>query len=336
MDISERKRVVLAAVISLHTRLGEPVGSKNLMSFIDAFSVSSATLRNEMAQLTDMGLLEQPHTSAGRVPTVEGYRYFIDNLMPARKLSEAERDSINKQISEMDTDPDKAAQEAARALSKMTGLVSIATTPKGRDMHIVHYELVRVGRYSIAVLAVTSAGGVRSRVCRTAAEMSNSELENTENSLNRKLVFVSDGVISRESAVELAQELGGAATPIVDAAVEILKGLTEVSVYTVGQQYLLSYPELDSCMKDILELFSRTDEMRARFEQTSEPVAVFVGDELGGGLSEMSLVVAHYRASGGLRGGLGVAGPVRMDYQFVVPRLSYFCKKISETLTAAR
>ena len=179
-----RKRIVLSAIISMHTLDGEPVGSKTLLGGNIPLGVSSATLRNEMAQLTEIGLLEQPHVSAGRVPTAMGYQYYVHKLLRRNAVSEAERAQIKQQVDGFDTDPDRACEEAARLLGRVTGLAGIATTPEGNNLSVAHFRLIRVGRYNIAVIAVTSSGGVRTRICRTARELTDEELTRVQAMLN--------------------------------------------------------------------------------------------------------------------------------------------------------
>ena len=153
--MDERKRKVLRAVVALYGLDGEPVGSGLLAEHFGR-AVSSATLRNEMAALTKLGLLEQPHTSAGRVPSAKGYRYYIDNLMDApAQLSAQDKKQTQAMFREMDFDPERLAQSAARALSDWTGYAVVATTPKSDDIYIAHFEVMQVGRSTAAVLAVT-------------------------------------------------------------------------------------------------------------------------------------------------------------------------------------
>ena len=171
MPIDDRKQRVLRAIVSLYSDDGEPVGSGLLAEHFGR-AVSSATLRNEMAALTKLGLLEQPHTSAGRVPSAKGYRYYIDNLLDTSlKLSESEKRAAEQAFREMDYDPERLAQSAARALADWTGYTVVATTPKSEDMCIAHFEVMQVGRYTAAVLAVTGAGGVRTRTAKLDFEL---------------------------------------------------------------------------------------------------------------------------------------------------------------------
>lgn len=324
--------MLLYAIISQHTRSGEPIGSGSLLS---SFNISSATIRNEMAALTELGLLEQPHTSAGRVPTAEGYRYYVDNLMRAFPLSDRERSRIHSAISSMDTDPDKAAKEAARELSDMTGLAAFSASASGAEAHIVHYELIRVGRYNTALLGVTGSGAVKSRVVRSERELSEKELLQIEESLNGRAVFISAEDANVELIGGIRADLGDSADPFIKGALTLIAEASRVHVYTTGQQTLLKYRELDGYMKQLLDIFSDTRFLIKCFDGVREPVAVYVGDESRMGLPAVSMVLARYFASGGMSGGLGVVGPVRMNYEYIIPRLEFFCEELSAALTNA-
>ena len=166
MTMDARKQRVLQAIVALYGLEGEPVGSSVLANYFD-MAVSSATLRNEMAALTKLGLLEQPHTSAGRVPSAKGYRYYLDNLLtddqPLDRVSRARVDAV---FASLDHEPEKLAQGAARALAAISGCTAAISTPCAEDLCIAHYEVVQVGRSAAAVLAVTTAGYVRTRVAR--------------------------------------------------------------------------------------------------------------------------------------------------------------------------
>ena len=164
MTMDARKQRVLQAIVALYGLEGEPVGSSVLANYFD-MAVSSATLRNEMAALTKLGLLEQPHTSAGRVPSAKGYRYYLDHLLtddqPLDRVTRARVDAV---FASLDHEPEKLAQGAAKALAAISGCTAAVSTPCAEDLCIAHYEVVQVGRSAAAVLAVTTAGYVRTRV----------------------------------------------------------------------------------------------------------------------------------------------------------------------------
>ena len=192
MAMDARKQRILEAIVALYANGGEPVGSGLLANYFD-MALSSATLRNEMAALTKLGLLEQPHTSAGRVPSAQGYRYYLDHLIDAPKacaLPEADRAHIDELFAAMDAEPEKLVPAAARSLADLTGCAAAATTPQAPDLCIAHFEVVQVGRYSAAVLAVTSAGGVRTRVARVDTGLTRDDAANLAQLLNRGLTFV--------------------------------------------------------------------------------------------------------------------------------------------------
>lgn len=335
MDISRRKRLILSKIVALYTDSGDPVGSKLLNSFLQEVSVSSATIRNEMAELTSLGFLEQPHTSAGRVPTVEGFRYYVENLLQSSPLNAQEEAEIDQAIDSMDSDPDRAADEAARSLAKVTGLAAITTTPRGGNVQLTHFEMIKTGKYNVAIVGVTSVGGVKTRVCRVAQELSNAQLAKLESLLNRRFVFVSAEDLSQSMIEEALAELGGEAqvcAPVLSAAATIVKSAAEVRVFTEGQEKLLDYPEFDAHIKELLELFADPRSMRD-YLMPDEPLKVYVGDERGAGMDSLGVVVGRYRAAGGRFGALAVAGPVRMNYGLIIPRVTYFRDRLSAVLT---
>ena len=154
MTMDARKQRVLQAIVALYGLEGEPVGSSVLANYFD-MAVSSATLRNEMAALTKLGLLEQPHTSAGRVPSAKGYRYYLDNLLtddqPLDRVSRARVDAV---FASLDHEPEKLAQGAAKALAAISGCTAAISTPCAEDLCIAHYEVVQVGRSAAAVVKI--------------------------------------------------------------------------------------------------------------------------------------------------------------------------------------
>ncbi len=336
MDISDRKRLILAAIVTMHQNSGDPVGSKSLLHFLDQLSVSSATLRNEMSELTALGYLEQPHTSAGRVPTPMGVRFYIDNLMDRSPLKDSEKRYIDRAVAGLDKDPTKAAKESAVLLSQMFGLASIASTPTGGNVQVIHYELLRVGRYNIAVLAVTGAGSVLSRVARVTAELTETHLSQIETVLNTNLAFVYPEDLTASLMRYVTTEfgdLGAAGRPILTAAAELLKETATVETFSVGEQNLLHFRELDGSMKELLEFFSDSVKIRQFLENDRSNVTVYIGGEDGDGyLDSVSIVAARYKAPGDRMGGLGIVGPTRLNYSYILPRLSYFCRRLESVL----
>ena len=220
MAMDARKQRILEAIVALYANDGEPVGSGLLANYFD-MALSSATLRNEMAALTKLGLLEQPHTSAGRVPSAQGYRYYLDHLIDAPKsgtLPEKDRRRIDDLFAAMDAEPEKLVPAATRCLADMTGCAAAATTPQAPDLCIAHFEVVQVGRYSAAVLAVTSAGGVRTRVARVDTGLTRDDAANLAQLLNRGLTFVAPQDLSPMLMASMVLAAGQRLAPVIMAA----------------------------------------------------------------------------------------------------------------------
>lgn len=334
MDISNRKQLILTKIVALHTDSGDPVGSHLLQEYLDTLSVSTATLRNEMAQLTAMGLLQQPHTSAGRIPTEMGYRYFLNNLIRTIAPTSREKRSINDEIEQMDSDPDKAAEMAAVSLAKLSGLGAVTTTPVGTEMQMSYYELIKIGRYDTAVMGVTNLGAIKSRVCRTADELSVQELQKIQNALNGSLRFVSAEDVTDDllaKALSDTEEGNRSVKTVISAAAQLLNSLGEVRVSRAGQRNLLRFWELSDKVEQVVRLFEEKDRL-ARLLSKDGDIDCYVGSEIGESYSALSMVVGRYRVAGGGHGGVAVIGPVRMDYTRIIPELKTFCDRMSEKL----
>ncbi len=226
-------------------------------------ALSSATLRNEMAALTKLGLLEQPHTSAGRVPSAQGYRYYLDHLIDAPKsgtLPEKDRRRIDDLFAAMDAEPEKLVPAAARSLADLTGCAAAATTPQAPDLCIAHFEVVQVGRYSAAVLAVTSAGGVRTRVARVDTGLTRDDAANLAQLLNRGLTFRRPAGFKPDAHGQHGAGSGGQRlAPVVMAAQALVT--TGPQACLEGAQYLAKMPDVRQNLGTLLE-FSPTTRPR--------------------------------------------------------------------------
>ena len=295
MAMDDRKQRVLQAIVTLYGADGEPVGSGLLASYFD-MAVSSATLRNEMAALTKLGLLEQPHTSAGRVPSAKGYRYYLDHLLEgpeATTLEDIDRIRIDELFATMDVEPEKLAPAAARALADYTGCAAAATTPRADDLCIAHFEVVQVGRYSAAILAVTSAGGVRTRVARVDTGLSRSDAAALAQLLNRGLTFVSPEDLTQDE--EARQNLG-----------------------------------------TLLEVFSDNRAATELLQPEGGRITAKLGEDLDPEMPGLCIVCKRYLAGGGLTGTMAVIGSSRMPFRKLIPILDYFTGKLGQSMSGKR
>ena len=337
MTMEARKQRVLQAIVALYGLEGEPVGSSVLANYFD-MAVSSATLRNEMAALTKLGLLEQPHTSAGRVPSAKGYRYYIDNLLDTGALLPAgEKRQIDLLFREMDYDPERLAESAARALADLTGYCVVATTPKSEDLCIAHYEVMQVGRYTAAVLAVTNAGGVRTRTAKLDFALRPGDAERLAQTLNTYLTFRSAADVREEQIRAATESLGRSGAvyyPVLSAAATLLWEAGRPNVYLEGQQNLLNYAELAESFRTLMEFFSDTEAVKRYTSPKSERTTVLLGDELPEyRMPGFCIMTKRYLAGGGLTGAIGIVGPTRMPYREMIPRLEYFALLLGECMS---
>lgn len=335
--IDDRKQRVLRAIVTLYGSAGEPVGSGVLAKYFES-AVSSATLRNEMAALTKLGLLEQPHTSAGRVPSAKGYRYYIDNLLDtAGTISSREKSAIDSLFRELDYDPERLAEGAARALAQLTGYTVVATTPKSEDLCIAHYEVMQVGRFTAAVLAVTNAGGVRTRTAKLDFALGSGDCARMAKALNTYLTFRRAEDLDQTALHAAAQSLGAdGATfyPMISAAYILLKEAGKPRVFLEGQQNLLGYREAQESFRTLMEFFSDTEAVKRTVSPATGRTTVILGDDLPDyPMPGFCLMSKRYVAGGGATGAIAIVGPTRMPYRNLIPMLDYFALLLGECMS---
>ena len=327
-----RKQRILEAIVALYANDGEPVGSGLLASYFD-MALSSATLRNELAALTTLGLLEQPHTSAGRVPSTQGYRYYLDHLIEApdtAPLNEADRSHIDALFADMDAEPEKLVPAAARSLADLTGCAAAATTPQAPDLCIAHFEVVQVGRYSAAVLAVTSAGGVRTRVARVDTGLSRDDAASLAQLLNRGLTFVAPQDLSPMLTASMVLAAGQRLAPVVMAAQALVT--TGSQAYLEGAQYLAKMPEVRQNLGTLLEIFSDNEAASELIRPEGGKITATLGSDLEPPMPGACIVSKRYLAGGGLTGSVALIGSTRMEYQRLLPILDYFAAKLGQSM----
>ena len=332
MTMDARKQRVLQAIVALYGLEGEPVGSSVLANYFD-MAVSSATLRNEMAALTKLGLLEQPHTSAGRVPSPKGYRYYLDHLLEAPAaiaLSAADRENIDRLFADMDVEPEKLAQSAARALADYTGCAAVATTPQAEDLCIAHFEVVQVGRYSAAVLAVTSAGGVRTRVARVDTGLTRDDAANLAQLLNRGLTFVAPQDLSPMLMASMVLAAGQRLAPVIMAAQALVT--TGPQACLEGAQYLAKMADVRQNLGTLLEIFSDNEAATELIRPEGNKITATLGCDLDPAMPGACIVSKRYLAGGGLTGSVALIGSTRMEYHRLLPILNYFATKLGQSM----
>ena len=336
MELTERKKKVLRSVVELYIQTAEPVGSKAITELPD-MNYSSATIRNEMADLTTMGYLEQPHTSAGRVPAAAGYRLYVDELMADYRLSIDETQSINSAIEEKMQKVDKMLEKVAKLVSQATDLPAISVTSRHSGASVRRFELIFAGPGRGILVVMLSDEQVVNKLIKLPVQVEQSDLQVLTAVLNATMVGLSPEEFTPEllERVMAASGNAGALVPVImEFTAETLRGSSSTNMAVAGHMRLLGQPEYRDVDK-AQKLMSSLDE-EALFNlpaimQNQNGTKVIVGPEnVASELKDTSVVMTKFDIGDGMQGMIGVVGPTRMDYAKVTARLSYFAESLSK------
>lgn len=332
MELSERKQKILKAIVDLYIRSAEPVGSKTIAALPD-MNFSSATIRNEMAELTTLGFLEQPHTSAGRIPSPAGYRFYIDRLMQDYRLSVDETQSINQAMESRMQELDKAMSQVGKLVSKLTNLPAYTMTAPAGEVTVRHFEIILADAGSFILVVMTSDENVKNRLIKLPLHVTEQDIKLLSAVLNASLTGLPASGFTPEVMNRVTRSAGAAASlvpVIVDFTTHVLEEAHRSEIYLTGQNRLLGQPEYQDLTK-AQEALGALDEdtlsnLPARLDPDS-PVQILVGPEnVAQELKDTSVVVTRFDIGDGMQGMIGVVGPQRMDYAQITARLSYFAE----------
>ena len=336
MELTERKKKVLRRVVDLYIRTAEPVGSKAITELPD-MNYSSATIRNEMADLTTMGYLEQPHTSAGRVPSAAGYRMYVDELMMDYRLSVDETKSINNAIEEKMNQVDKLVERVAKLVSQATNLPAISAAARQGNATVLQYNLLRSGTGSFILVLTLPGDQVVNKLIKLPVAIADSDLSLLSALLNTAMTEITAEEFTAEKMDKVMRSAGAAASlvpVIVDFTVETLKKQSSTNMAIAGQARLLGLPEYRDVDKAQRVLSSIDEDALSNLPAVMEGAngtKVIVGPEnIADELKDTSVVVTKFDIGDGMQGMIGVVGPTRMDYAKVTARLSYFAESLSK------
>lgn len=336
MELDERKLKILAAIVLQYIRSGEPVGSKTVCT-VGNISVSPATVRNEMSALFDMGLLEQPHTSAGRIPSHLGYRVYIDRLMAPQVLSPRERDELDACFNVGDPDPDRLIADATERLAQYTGCAAAATTITAKSVHVGRVELIPADERTVVIMVLANNGVIKSKICRVDFRVTTDICGFFTKFANSRLSGRSLYEISLSFINAVAVSMGEYSrlfTPLLAAIYELCKEIYDGPYCHSGEGNLLSYPELWNSAYDLFNLLSSRERMRSILCSGEEPIRVMIGKENHEEeLCRASVIVTHYRITDDSAGAICVIGPVRLDYARLMPHLAYFAETLGKLLS---
>ena len=332
MELTERKKQILRAIVDSYIRTAEPVGSKTI-SQLPGMDFSPATIRNEMAELTSMGLLEQPHTSAGRVPSAAGYRLYVDELMQGYRLSMDETKTINQAMEVKMQEVDKMISQVGKLVSKMTDLPAYAVAARSSQRTVKRFDLILAEAGSFILVVMLSDNQVQNKLIRLPLDVSQEDLRLLSAVLNASLTELTADEITPELLAKVTRSAAGAASlvpVIVDYTVELLKK-THSEVYMTGQAKLLGQPEYHDVEKAQEVLTSLDEDVISNLPATlsSGTTQILVGPEnVAKELKDSSVVITKFDIGDGMQGMIGVVGPTRMDYAKITARLSYFAENL--------
>ena len=335
MELTERKKKVLRSVVDLYIRTAEPVGSKAITELPD-MQYSSATIRNEMADLTSMGYLEQPHTSAGRIPSAAGYRLYVDELMADYRLSLDETKSINTAIEEKMHRVDKLVEKVAKLVSQATDLPAISMAARRGGATVKRFDLILAGQGSVILVIMLSTDEVVNKLIKLPLNISEGDLKVLSAVINATMT----NLCSDEFTPELFERVMGAAgvaaslVPVImEFTAETLNRQGSPNMAVAGQMRLLSLPEYRDVDKAQQIMSSLDEDALSNLPalMNDNGTKVLVGPEqLAQELKDTSVVMTKFDIGDGMQGMIGVVGPTRMDYAKVTARLSYFAESLSK------
>jgi len=344
-QLDPRARQLLRALIAQYIADGQPVGSRTLAKN-SGLDVSPATIRNVMADLEELGLLAAPHTSAGRVPTAQGYRVFVDSLLEVKALDEPQVDALRRELPTQASTQDLLTGVSS-LLSEVTHFVGVVTVPQREEFPFRHIDFVALGGNRVLVILVFADGEVQNRVISTQHVYSPAELEQVANFLNANYTGLRMAEIRerlkremRETSLRLHQLMVAAADVAQQAFSETpeSKGAS-ADMLVAGQVNLMGSQDLSDVdrLRELFEAFQRKRDLLMLLESCAraEGVRLFIGEESGfGALDGCSLVTAPYGVEGRVLGVLGVIGPTRMAYQRVIPVVQATAQILSGALRA--
>ena len=336
MELTERKKKVLRSVVDLYIRTAEPVGSKAITELPD-MKYSSATIRNEMADLTEMGYLEQPHTSAGRIPSAAGYRLYVDELMLDYRLTMDETHSINAAIEEKMQRVDKMVEKVAKLVSQATNLPAISVASRFGGATVKRFELILAGQGSIIAVVMLTNDEVVNKLIKLPVNVDDSDLKILSAVLNATMTNLNADEFTPELLERVMASAGAAASlvpVILEFTVETLNRQASTNMAVAGQMRLLGQPEyrnIDKAQRVLTSLDEESLSNLPAIMQNANGTQVLVGPEnVAQELKDTSVVMTKFDIGDGMQGMIGVVGPTRMDYAKVTARLAYFAESLSK------
>ena len=324
-ELSERKLKILHAVIQNYLETGEPVGSRTISKYTD-LNLSSATIRNEMADLEEMGYIIQPHTSAGRIPSDKGYRLYVDMLMEEK---EQELNEMQDQMLDKADKMDQLLKQAAKVLATNTNYATMVSTPMNNSNKIKFIQLSMVDEEQVIAVIVLGGNVIKNKIINIDEPISNENLLKLNMLLNTTLNGMSIEEINLGLIARLKEQAGihsQVVGYVLDAVADVIHVDDDMQIYTSGATNIFKYPELsdNQSAQEIISAFEEKQQLSELVTQTlaqdeNTGIQVYIGDETPvQTMRDCSVVTATYELGDGMKGTIGIIGPKRMDYEHVL------------------
>lgn len=329
----DRKFKILAAVINRYIMTGEPVSSGAIAAMPD-IKVSPATIRNDMALLEQLGYLEQPHTSAGRIPTYNGYRIYIDRLMPEYALSDEDKKMLDDVLDVEVPTADALIENASKALAELTHCATVAKNVSPKFSVITKVDVIPTGKRMYVLLMVTSSGDIKNKMCRLEFDLTNEQLDFFTSYLAENLQGVSVDSLSQETVENLVAAMGTymvTLAPLLKGICELAEGFKDTDVHVAGEKNLLARQDIDS--NQIVKFFEHKDEVVKMLDDSFSDLQVVFGEDGNFVIENSSMIVSKIKKGGKTAGSLGVIGPMRINYAKIIPYVEYLTERITELIS---
>ena len=346
MQLDDRKKQVLQAIVDDYVSTYEPVGSKALIER-HAFKVSSATLRNEMAELERLGFLEKPHTSAGRIPSDKGYREYVNSLLRMDVLTEEERIDIEDRITDSVSDVNDLLRNATTTLSEKTGFISLAMTPRLNTSYLTGLKMLMIEPGKALVVMMLSAGVVRDKVVRIPNFLTDEQIREISNSVEKSLSgkpLDEITLITLASSVKMSEIPEAFLNQVIYEAYTAIKQADRLDVFLEGEHRMLSLPDFSELgrARNLLGTLSHDGmvagyvneiERSAKESGNSDSYMIRIGQEIAiEGLEDCSFITTTYNIGDTVFGNIGIIGPKRMDYSKVITQMDFVRRKLNDEI----
>ncbi len=337
MQLDERKTKILQAIIRNYLETGEPVGSRTISKYTD-LNLSSATIRNEMADLEELGYILQPHTSAGRIPSDKGYRFYVDTMMQEKEREVVE---MKEMLLERQDKMEVLLKQVAKILAQNTNYATMISAPQTHHNKVKFIQLSRVDANQILAVIVVEGNVIKNNILPVAQELSDETLLKLNILLNTHLNGLSIQEINLGMIAAMKQQAGihsDIVSEVIDAVAEAIKADEDLRIYTSGTNNIFRYPELADQQKasELISTFEEKQMLSGLVQETladdaNTGIQVYIGNETPvSSMKDCSVVTATYELEEGMRGTIGIIGPKRMDYDKVIGTLKALQSQLDE------